>query len=83
MLLVQGKLVEEIYRQPYTSEAKCWKWCQSLRRYEPELVEMLKKLKMENARLKRLVAHLALDNRVLKDVAEGNFQALNRSGVAW
>ena len=33
----------------------------------------LKRLEVENARLKRLVADLALDNRVLKDTAEGNF----------
>jgi len=33
----------------------------------------LKELEKENARLKRLVADMALDNAVLKDVAEGNF----------
>ena len=33
----------------------------------------LKRLEVENARLKRLVADLVLDNRVLKDAAEGNF----------
>ncbi|MDA0372479.1 MAG: transposase [Planctomycetota bacterium] len=32
-----------------------------------------KELERENARLKRLVADLALDNRMLKDLAEGNF----------
>ena len=43
----------------------------------------LKSLEVENARLKRLVADLALDKRVLKDANEGNFQALNGSGVVW
>ena len=33
--------------------------------------------------MKRLVADLALDKRVLKDANEGNFQALNGSGVVW
>lgn len=33
----------------------------------------LKALEKENARLKRVVADMALDNAILKDVAEGNF----------
>jgi len=33
----------------------------------------LKELEKENARLKRVVADMALDNAILKDVAEGNF----------
>ncbi len=33
----------------------------------------LKAFEKENARLKRLVADLSLDNAILKDVAEGKF----------
>ena len=33
----------------------------------------LKELEQENAKLKRLVANLSLDNLVLKDIASGNF----------
>ena len=44
-------------------------------------VKRLKHLEVENARLKRLVADMALDIRVLKDAAEGNFQALSGSVV--
>jgi uncharacterized protein (DUF3084 family) len=33
----------------------------------------LKELESENARLKRVVADLSLDNQILKDVASGNF----------
>ena len=32
----------------------------------------LKELEKENARLKKLVADISLDNAILKDVAEGN-----------
>ena len=33
----------------------------------------LRELERENARLKKLVADQALDNAILKEVAEGNF----------
>ena len=33
----------------------------------------LKELEKENARLRKLVADLSLDNAILKDVAEGKF----------
>jgi hypothetical protein len=33
----------------------------------------LKELEKENGKLKRLVAELALDKQILKDIAEGNF----------
>jgi hypothetical protein len=33
----------------------------------------LKDLEQENAKLKRLVANLSLDNLVLKDISSGNF----------
>ena len=33
----------------------------------------LKELEKENARLKRVVADLALEKQVLRDVAQGNF----------
>lgn len=32
----------------------------------------LKELEKENARLKKLVADISLDNAILKDVAQGN-----------
>ena len=38
-----------------------------------EQAKRLKELEKENARLKRVVADMALDNAILKDVAEGNF----------
>lgn len=38
-----------------------------------ELVSRLKSLEKENARLKKLVADLSLDNAILKEAAEGNF----------
>ena len=38
-----------------------------------EQAKRMKELEKENTRLKRLVAELALEKQVLKDVASGNF----------
>jgi hypothetical protein len=38
-----------------------------------EQAKRLKVLEKENARLKKLVADISLDNAILKEVAEGNF----------
>jgi|TARA_Y100000034_G_scaffold127280_1_gene179834 cell division protein FtsB len=38
-----------------------------------EQARKLKNLEKENARLKKLVADLSLDNAMLKEAAEGNF----------
>ena len=38
-----------------------------------EQAKKLKHLEKENARLKKLVAYLSLDNAILKEAAEGNF----------
>ena len=38
-----------------------------------EQAKRLKELEKENARLKKLVVDLSLDNSILKEAAEGNF----------
>ena len=38
-----------------------------------EQARRLKALESENARLKKLVAELSLDNAILKEVSKGNF----------
>jgi hypothetical protein len=38
-----------------------------------EQAKRLKSLERENARLKKLVADISLDNAILKEVSEGNF----------
>lgn len=38
-----------------------------------EQAKRLKELEKENARLKKLVADLSLDNAILKEIVKGNF----------
>ena len=63
VLLGQGKKTEEACRALGISDATYYKW---RREYGGMGVSQAK-------RLKRLVADMALDIRVLKDAAEGNF----------
>ncbi len=43
----------------------------------------LKSLEKENARLKKLVADLSLDNHILREVSLGNFQARRKGDESW
>ena len=65
--------MEEACRALGISDATYYKWRREYGGMGVSQAKKLKRLEVENARLKRLVADLALDNRALKDAAEGNF----------
>ena len=69
----QGISIAEASRKIGITEQTYYRW---RREYGGMCVEQAKKLKSlekENARLKKLVADLSLDNAILKEAAEGNF----------
>ncbi|MCK9183523.1 MAG: hypothetical protein M0P13_11695 [Fibrobacteraceae bacterium] len=47
---------------------------------ESEIVNSVKELEDENAKLKRMYANLALDNEILREVIEKNLGAESRGG---
>ena len=69
----QGKKTEEACRALGISDATHYKWRREYGGMGVSQAKRLKHLEVENARLKRLVADMALDIRVLKDAAEGSF----------
>ena len=69
----QGLSMAEIARKLEVSEQTFHRWRNQFGGMKGEEVKRLKELERENARLKRAVADLTLDNQILKDVAEGNF----------
>ena len=73
VLLSQSKKTEEACRALGISDATYYKWRREYGGMDVSQAKKLKHLELENARLKRLIADLELDNRVLKDAAEGNF----------
>ncbi|HIL28913.1 MAG TPA: transposase [Micavibrio sp.] len=60
-------------RELGVSDATYYKWRKEYGGMGMDQARRLKELETENARLKRVVADLSLDNQILKDVASGNF----------
>ena len=73
VLQAEGHSIGEIAKRFEVSEQTLHRWRNQFGGMKGEEMKRLKELERENARLKRLVADLALDNRMLKDLAEGNF----------
>ena len=73
ILLNQGATVVEASRKIGVTEQTYYRWRKEYGGMRVEQARKLKDLEKENARLKKLVADLSLDNAILKEVAEGNF----------
>ena len=71
VLCGQGKTIGEAARQIGVTEQTYYRWRKQYGGMNTSDARRLKELEKENARLKRLVADLSLDNAILKDVAEG------------
>jgi len=73
VLLNQSNPVAEVCRKLGVSEQTCYRWRKEYGGMKVEQAKRLKELEQENARLKKLVSDLSLDNAILKDVNRGNF----------
>ena len=72
VLLSKGSTAVEAARHLGISEQTYYKWRKEYGGMRINQAKRLKELEKENARLKKLVADQALDNAILKDVAQGN-----------
>jgi len=73
VLLSQGNTIAEATRQIGVTEQTYYRWRKQYGGMTVTDAKKLKELEKENARLKKLVADLSLDNAILKDVAEAKF----------
>ena len=73
VLLGQGQTVGDVCRSFNISEQTYYRWRKEYGGMRTDQVRRLKELEKENARLKKLVADLSLDNAILKEVSRGNF----------
>ena len=72
-VLSAGGSITDACRKLGVSEATYHRWRQKYEGMEVQALKKLKALEQENARLKAIVAEQAVDLRILKEVAEGNF----------
>jgi transposase-like protein len=73
VLLSQGDNVGEASRKIGVTEQTYYRWRREYGGMRVEQARRLKELEKENARLKKLVADISLDNAILKEAARGNF----------
>ncbi len=71
--LGQGASIVEASKQLGVTEQTYYRWRKEYGGMRIEQAKRLKDLEKENARLKKLVADLSLDNSILKEASRGNF----------
>ena len=74
--IAKGCTVAEASRQIGVKEQTYYRWRAEYGGLRIDQARRLKQLEADNARLKRAVADLTLDNQILKETARGNFRAL-------
>ena len=73
VMQAEGLSIAEIAKRLEIAEQTYHRWRNTYGGMKGPEMKRLKELEKENAQLKRLVAEQALEVRVLKDIAEGNF----------
>ncbi len=71
--LGQGQAVAEVARALGINETTYYRWRAEYGGMKVSQAKRLKELERENARLRKAVADLTLDQMILKEAAEGNF----------
>jgi putative transposase len=72
-LMAGGQGVEEVCKKLEVSPPTYHRWKEEYGGAKEETVKRLKELEKENGRLKRIVADMALDNAMLKELNEGKW----------
>ena len=90
MVISSGSTVVETVRRIDVPEQTLYSWRAEYGGLRIDHARRLKQLETENSRLKRAAAELTLDDRILKEAAEGNLSApttaasvSNTSGQSW
>ena len=73
VMLADGRPLAEIAKRLEVSGQTYHRWRNQYGGMKGPEMKRLKELEKENLMLKRVIAGQALDNRILKDFAEGNF----------
>ena len=71
-MLAAGATIAQVCQKLEVAEATFPRWREQYGGMKASEAKRLKELEQENVRLKKLVADLALDNALLKEIAQGN-----------
>ena len=71
--LAQGKTVPQVCKKIGVTEQTYYRWRKEYGGLRLDQAKHLRDLEKENARLKKLVADMALDNAILREAASANF----------
>ncbi len=71
--LAQGQTVAQVCKALEVTEQTYYRWRTEYGGLQVAQARRLKQLEGENARLRRAIADLTVDNQILKEAAEGNF----------
>ena len=75
VMVGQGRTVAEASKVESISEQSYYRWKKQYAGMNERSLKQFKGLERENVQLKKLLAEQALDLRILKEVAEGNWYA--------
>ncbi len=73
--IANGKTTPQACKEATITVQTFYRWRKEYGGLKMDQAKRLKELEKENGKLKRLVAELALDKQILKDIAEGNLPA--------
>jgi transposase-like protein len=73
VMLAKGHTVPDVCRKLGVTDQTYYRWRKEYGGLKRDQAKKLKDLERENARLKKLVADLSLDNAILREAAQGNF----------
>jgi putative transposase len=73
LMLSKGKSVLVACKKIGVTEQTYYRWRKEYGGLKLDQAKRLKELEKENARLKRLVADVSLDNAILRQASSGNF----------
>ncbi len=73
VMVGQGKSISDVLREIDVTANTYYRWRKEYGGLGLDQAKRLKDLEQENARLKRVVADLSLDNLILKEVSTGKF----------
>jgi transposase-like protein len=72
-MIGEGRTIAQVCKRVGVTEVTYYRWRREYDGATRDQVKRLKDLEKENAQLKRLLADQVVENRVLKDIAEGKF----------